>query len=114
MLPAPELSAWFGEPFGTGAAVAYPLPRTDTCVGMLAVTLTAPPGPAAEFTLQVEAAVPPFGWKDCPGFSVWCGDACDYWDLLCTGGGALFVNSPRTCTVGVQPGTWSGVKQLFE
>lgn len=52
----------------------------------------------------------------------WCGPQdCPYvmYELLelychCVGAGALFVNTPGGCTLGVQASTWSSVKRLYE
>ncbi len=41
-----------------------------------------------------------------------CGGACDWWG--CVGGGEMFINSSRECTVGVRSGTWTQAKRLYE
>jgi hypothetical protein len=105
------LQTVIGDPLSNGVNVRFASGLSLDCVRLYSVQIRVPSG-GGPARFQVEAHQTPSN----PNFT------CPVVDLalsppvprVCAGGGHLLVNSPLSCTVGVEPETWSQVKRLFE
>lgn len=110
-VPNPAAMVAIGDVLGAGANLAFPSRQPGQCVLFWRVNITAHV-PATDVTLRVSRHLNPSNpFFSCPRLAVDCGGACDL--RICSLGGEMFINSPRTCTVGVEPSTWSAMKELF-
>lgn len=109
--PSPQASVAIGDPFGAGANIAFGDYLLSDRVLLYTCTVW-PAAPGAQATLQVTAhSAPAHPIYVCPLAIV--GD-CPADPRACVGGGTLFVNQPRSCTVAVRDATWSMVKRLYD
>ena len=111
--PSPLASLALGDPFSPGGAyLALNSTQTSDCVLLYTVVLW-PASAGEEAVLRVLAHNPPSNpfLGTCPALS---GGDCPTGWAACVAGGTLYVNSSTTCTVGVEPSTWSRVKVLYE
>jgi len=109
--PTPGAYTVSGDLFGDGVRIYFPQAQYSDPLLLFTVTLW-PPSPGAAAILRVDTLVPPpYPFFPCPG--VLGGDCGFDPGLVCAGGGVLYVNSDR-CTVGIEPGTWSQVKRLYD
>jgi hypothetical protein len=115
VIPNPLVVVTIGDPFGDGIDLAFAVDPHGTCVDLFKVVIRAWSSEIVhDGVLRVVVhRHPAYPWSTCPGFFIDCGQPCDYFDLYCTGGGSLFINSSRSCTVAVRPSAWSDVKRLY-
>ena len=109
-VPNPQANIVLGNPFGDGAHIAFwPLP-SGSCILLYTVWVTANTA-VSDVTLKVVRHTTPSNPNfACPRVFIECG-SCDIW--LCSTGGQMFVNSDRTCNVGTDARTWTGIKYIY-
>jgi hypothetical protein len=113
-LANPSAAVVLGHPFGDGVNIAFATASMEPSVVLLSGSLiylgVGEPPPTV---LRVLAKNPPSSPEfPCP--AVTGGDClCDY-AIACVTGGLLYINGAGNCLVGVEPSTWSGVKQLYQ
>jgi hypothetical protein len=111
--PGPGSNLALGTPIdGVGANVAWPSCQNPGNGMLLLGTISGfSPAPPLERTLRVQPRNPPTNLLfNCPLVTL-----CDAeFTKLCVAGGEAFVNRPGvTCTVGVEPSSWTKVKGLY-
>jgi hypothetical protein len=107
--PNPAASLSIGDPFGTGVDIVFRELQTGECINLYRVMLTNP-STADEVVLRVVAKeLPDHPAFPCPNVSLDC--PCF---PFCVGGGQMFINSSRECTVSVESSTWSALKGLYK
>jgi hypothetical protein len=109
--PTPLANTNLGNPFGAGAAIAFPSGQLGDHILLYTVSLIRVP-PTAGAELHVTAHTRPWPDFTCP--RVVGGDCPVDPNAACTDGGTLYVNLPENCLVGVSPTTWSKLKGLYE
>jgi hypothetical protein len=111
--PTPEANTVIGNPFGTGAIVAFPTWQFGHYILLYTITIV-PASYLASATLTVGATNQPLPWSNiyCPYRGTNSDCPCDP-NAACVDGGLLYINEPGECTVGVAPATWSQVKELY-
>lgn len=110
--PNPIANVVLGSPLGDGVNIAFGTALGDPSVLLFSISITyLPVGEPPPATLRVVAHNQPShpSWP-CPRVS---GGDCPCWAFACAVGGLLYINGDGDCLVGVEPSTWSGVKQLY-
>jgi hypothetical protein len=108
----PAAVVQIGDPFdGTGANIAFPTCVPGPLVPLFTIDLTAT-SPVSNHYLSIRRRNPPANPNfACPLVSL-CGPT---YPLVCVGGGEAIINPTGPgCTVGVEPASWSRVKNLFK
>jgi hypothetical protein len=109
-VPSPQANIALGNPFGSGANIAFSSPPLGTCLLLYTVWVTANTA-ESDVTLKVMRHTTPSNpIYACPRIFIECGP-CDW--FLCSTGGEMFVNSNRSCNVGVDARAWTGIKGLY-
>ncbi len=110
VVPAGTAQYALGDPFDRGCNIAFSVPQAEECTLLYTVTI-APSSPGARATLRAAAHLSPSN----PDFTcIRAAPACDRNSGVCVGGGALLINSDTTCSVAVEPTSWTQVKALYE
>lgn len=116
--PNPQSNVSIGSLLGAGANIAFPSDQEGDCIGLYTVVIRATTA-ATDVTLRVTRHSTPSNPNfPCPVIVPNCWRKAEatptcFW-LVCASGGSMFVNSSANCMVGVQPSTWSALKQLYE
>ncbi len=108
--PNPASNLSLGDPFTTGANIAFPTCQAGGPVTLYTVTLIAT-SVVTDGLFEVVAKTPPSNPNfDCPLVTL-----CDApaFTKVCVGGGAAFLNSSNECTVAVEETSWSRLKALY-
>jgi hypothetical protein len=109
--PNPALQTVSGNPMQNGAYVRFPTGVGLACVRLYSVQIGVPMLGGQARLIVGPHLVPLDPRFSCPVVDL---DMISSTVRQCAGGGQLLVNSPLACTVGVEPGTWSAVKRLFD
>jgi len=108
--PAPAASVAIGDPFGSGANIAFSFDQFGSCIALYSVVITANSA-ESEVRLRVERADPPSRPQyACPLLVANC-PACT--PTICVSGGEMLVNSTLGCTVATEAVSWGALKSLF-
>ncbi len=108
--PSSDANTVLGDPFGSGVSIGYPRALDWGAAPVVLYTVVVIPiPPGASGTLQVGVHAQPTWELPCPKVA---GACFDQW-AHCVSGGALLINSPVSCTLGVQESTWGQLKAMF-
>jgi hypothetical protein len=109
---APAISVVIGNAFGDGVNLGWMMSQSGT-IPMFSVQLTAT-SQVSNVVLQIVKHVhpaPPFGYPTtCPWFHYSCDAPCDV-SGFCVDSVDRVING--VCAVGIEPATWSGVRQMY-
>jgi hypothetical protein len=108
----PASNIQIGDPFdATGVNLAFPLCVQEFLAPLFTVDLTATSSVSNHY-LTIQPRNPPANPDFACSLVVRCGPT---FSLVCAGGGAAIINPTGPgCTVGVEPASWSRVKNLFK
>jgi len=109
--PSTSAASVTGDLFSeAGAEILFASAQVDPDVGLFDVTLTCPASVVYEVTLQTEAPVPVTPGFDCPLVII---DGTPGSGYACAGS-SFICNSALCCKIGVEPSSWTLLKQLYK